>query len=57
MGMKVQATMLLPSATITIAYDDDAAGAADALLAVLRPATDLAELPDEIIEDPNDETA
>jgi hypothetical protein len=40
--------MSLPSATITIAYDDDAAGAADALLAVLKqPRTSIEPRDDE----------
>jgi hypothetical protein len=44
-------------ARLIVEYDDDLAGAADALLAVLRPTTQSAECSDEATEDPDDDAA
>jgi len=40
---------------LIVEYDDDSAGAAEALLAVLRPAIRRADCSDEATEDPDDE--
>ncbi|MDF3043139.1 MAG: hypothetical protein K0Q71_5845 [Thermomicrobiales bacterium] len=42
---------------ISFEYDDDLAGAADALLAVLRPITRRADVPDPETDEEDDETA